>query len=134
MVEYSYVKQEVEKLLGNKQLEDLSTEDYDRLLDEVFYSRLSNKPSEKIEGTEVSLTNTELLSTSPAYRDKSKFSLIDNDSTVVVNVSGDRLSNDNALQFVLPFKSENDKMNFIALLLYLDEISKIKYPEEDIEI
>lgn len=135
MANIKEIELSMDKFLQNKNIEDLSSEDYDRLLDEVFYSRLKDIPSEKIEGEdEVSLSKNELLSTSPTYKGKSMFDLVDENKCVVVRVQGERLQNNDGLEFVLPFKSESDKRNFIVLLAYLDEISKIKYPESEINI
>ena len=129
------IELDVEHFLQNKELEKLTEDDYNVLLDEVFYSRLKEIPSEKIEGTEqTTLKSNELLSTSPNYQNKSKFNLVDDDSQIVVQVLDNGMSNNSGLNFVLPFRTEHDKRNFIYLLAYLDEISKIKYPETEIEV
>lgn len=140
MASYNEIKREIEKFIdsASENLEGLSPEDYDRLLDEVFYERLKDKPSEEIkikgDSLDVELSNTELLSTSPAYKGRSSFKLIDYNQEVVVNVlNGTRLFNNESLTFTLPFKNTSDVNNFIILLAYLDSISKIKYPDEDID-
>ena len=129
------IRREVERIIGSTDFSNLTDEDYRKLLNEVFYERLLNKPSEKIDldRGNVSLSKTEILATSPTYRGPSNFSLVDNDSSIIVSVTPTRLRGD-SLEFVLPFQGKHDLENFIILLQYLDEISKIKYPEEEIEI
>lgn len=128
--------EEIKQSIKNMDFDNLTEEDYRELLDKVFYERLQNKASEKIDPTQggIILSKNEILSTSPQYKNPSNFSLIDDDSSIIVSVTPNRLEGGEALEFVLPFRNKTDLERFINLLQYLDSISKIKYPEEEIEL
>ena len=132
MTNINTVRYEVDRLLGNKNIEDLTDDDYNKLIDELFYNRVKDIPSEEATN-EITLVNGELLATSSEYKSVPVFDLIDEQRETIVRVMKNRLESD-GLEFSLPFNNKHDLDQFIFLLAYLDTITRIKYPADGLEI
>lgn len=122
----------------------IQQERYEDLLEKFFYNELSEKNQEEIEISDEFTSDDiggyikdgELFTENKNYlNDRRNFMLFEDGGNVLVTIDKDGNASGLATgKFSFPLEDESAKKAFALMLLYLQECSKVKFPNIEFEV